>query len=137
MNLMKIPYRHQILSNQTSSNFQMPENLPKNIQLNRWCQDMDGTNGKKPMSGLKKEQNAFVTAYINSNHFLSNLTDDIQYYYGTLLTDMDITNTHAITTQVLNTTKVNEAKAYDEVASILTKSSFNWNPRKNKHFAVL
>lgn len=81
------------------------------------------TDGEKSMSGLKKEQNALATAYVNSNNFLSNLTDDTQDYYDALLTDMGITNAHKITTQALNATKINEAKAQDEVASILSESN--------------
>lgn len=55
-----------------------------------------------PLAGLKSAQDDLATSFINSNNFLSQLDETNQDFYDDMLTDMGITNAHAITTDILN-----------------------------------
>lgn len=57
---------------------------------------------KSTLSDFKKVQDELATSFLNNNNFLSNLNKQNQSYYDNMLSEMGITNAHAITTDILN-----------------------------------
>lgn len=65
-------------------------------------------DGSSSMEECRKAANKLATAYVNSNNFLSKLTDKTKNYYTSVLTEMGVENAAQVVQQSLNTKKVDE-----------------------------
>lgn len=65
-------------------------------------------DGSSSMEDCRKAANKLATAYVNSNNFLSKLTDKTKDYYTSVLTEMGVENAAQVVQQSLNTKKVDE-----------------------------
>lgn len=96
------------------------------------------------LSECKKAQNDLATAYVNSNNFLSQLTDSNKDYYISQLDELGIANSKQVVQQALNSQKVdqillsfNSANAtYAEVDAVYSEiSSLEGCNQKLKEYA--
>lgn len=67
------------------------------------------SDSKSTLKELKVAQDELATSFVNSNNFLSNITDNTYDYYVSLLTEMGVTNAVSIATNSLNRNKINAA----------------------------
>ena len=105
----------------------MPEEVKANTAEYEHFIEILG-NGNSTMEQCKKAANDLATAYVNSNNFLSNLTDSNKEYYISQLDEMGIQNSRKVVQDALNMSKVNEIMLnWDAVtatnADIVSKAS--------------
>ena len=67
------------------------------------------SSSKSTLKELKSAQDDLATSFVNSNNFLSNITDGTKDYYVSLLREMGVTNAAELATDALNRKKI-EAK---------------------------
>ena len=61
------------------------------------------SSSKSTMKELKSAQDDLATSFVNSNNFLSNITDGTKDYYISLLREMGVTNAVEVATKALET----------------------------------
>ena len=67
------------------------------------------SSSKSTLKELKSAQDDLATSFVNSNNFLTNITDGTKDYYVSLLREMGVTNAAELATDALNRKKI-EAK---------------------------
>ncbi len=68
-------------------------------EYNKFCTTLG--NGKSTMAECQRAANKLATAYVNSNNFLSNLTDSTKDYYISVLSEMGVENAEEVVTASL------------------------------------
>lgn len=84
----------------------MPEDIKKQKKEYEHFVEVLG-DGSSKMDECKEAANKLATAYVNSNNFLSNLTDENKDYYKSVLKEMGVENAAEVVTAALNRQKVN------------------------------
>lgn len=84
----------------------MPEDIKKQKKEYEHFVEVLG-DGSSKMDECKEAANKLATAYVNSNNFLSNLTDENKDYYKSVLDEMGVENAAEVVTAALNRQKVN------------------------------
>ena len=64
------------------------------------------SNSKSTLKDLKVAQDNLATSFVNSDNYLSNITDDTYDYYVGLLKEMGVTNAEEVATRALNQSKI-------------------------------
>ena len=75
------------------------------------------SSSKSTLKELKSAQDDLATSFVNSNNFLTNITDGTKDYYVSLLREMGVTNAAELATDALNRKKIEAKLASFDYAS--------------------
>ena len=105
------------------------DSMYESLNVSEWNDTSSWENYKKvagdstaSLTDLKNAQDELATSYVNSNNFLSNLTEENSAYYEGLLKEMGVVNATSVVTESL---RKNRADLAVETYSALDKESKN------------
>lgn len=74
------------------------------------------SDSKSTLKDLKTAQDNLATSFVNSDNYLSNITEDTYDYYVGLLKEMGVTNAEEVATRALNQSKIDAKIATIDLA---------------------